>query len=53
MSQLEWGWLRGLCICQLCPDEIIGVSFSVEVDLSGIEEGISVTVMWRKQPVVM
>lgn len=38
---------------QLRPDEAVLASSSVEVDLSGIEEGMSITVKWRGQPVVI
>ncbi|WP_208441169.1 ubiquinol-cytochrome c reductase iron-sulfur subunit, partial [Bartonella raoultii] len=40
-------------IGQLRPDEAVLADASVEVDLSGIEEGMSVTVKWRGQPVVI
>ncbi|MBX4335109.1 ubiquinol-cytochrome c reductase iron-sulfur subunit [Bartonella raoultii] len=40
-------------ISQLRPDEAVLASSCVEVDLSGIEEGMSVTVKWRGQPVVI
>ncbi|EJF89205.1 ubiquinol-cytochrome c reductase iron-sulfur subunit [Bartonella tamiae] len=40
-------------IDQLRPDQSILASASVEIDLTGIEEGMSVTVKWRGQPVVI
>ncbi|WP_297323271.1 ubiquinol-cytochrome c reductase iron-sulfur subunit [uncultured Bartonella sp.] len=40
-------------IDQLRPDEQVLASASIEVDISGIEEGMSVTVKWRGQPVVI
>lgn len=40
-------------IDQLRPDEQVLASASIEVDISGIEEGMSITVKWRGQPVVI
>ena len=40
-------------IDQLRPDEATLATASIEVDISGIEEGMSVTVKWRGQPVVI
>ncbi|WP_019222354.1 ubiquinol-cytochrome c reductase iron-sulfur subunit [Bartonella rattaustraliani] len=40
-------------IQQLRPDESVLASSSIEVDLADIEEGMSVTVKWRGQPVVI
>ncbi|WP_273789198.1 ubiquinol-cytochrome c reductase iron-sulfur subunit [Bartonella sp. ML70XJBT] len=48
MGIVAWPFIR-----QLRPDEAVLASSSVEVDLSGIEEGMSVTVKWRGQPVVI
>ncbi|WP_273717632.1 MULTISPECIES: ubiquinol-cytochrome c reductase iron-sulfur subunit [Bartonella] len=48
MGVVTWPFIR-----QLRPDEAVLASSSVEVDLSGIEEGMSVTVKWRGQPVVI
>ncbi|AGF76122.1 ubiquinol-cytochrome c reductase iron-sulfur subunit [Bartonella vinsonii] len=48
LSAVAWPFIR-----QLPPDESVLASSSVEVDLSGIEEGMSVTVKWRGQPVVI
>ena len=40
-------------IDQLRPDQATLATASIEVDISGIEEGMSVTVKWRGQPVVI
>ncbi|WP_409360839.1 ubiquinol-cytochrome c reductase iron-sulfur subunit [Bartonella heixiaziensis] len=48
VGTVMWPFMR-----QLRPDEAVLASSSVEVDLSGIEEGMSVTVKWRGQPVVI
>ncbi|MBB5073232.1 ubiquinol-cytochrome c reductase iron-sulfur subunit [Bartonella callosciuri] len=48
ISGVVWPFIR-----QLRPDESVLASSSVEVDLSSIEEGMSVTVKWRGQPVVI
>lgn len=40
-------------IDQLRPDQKVLASATIEVDISGIEEGMSVTVKWRGQPVVI
>lgn len=40
-------------IDQMQPDAATRAEGSVEVDVSGIEEGMSVTVKWRGQPVVI
>ncbi|MHC5307888.1 ubiquinol-cytochrome c reductase iron-sulfur subunit [Bartonella sp. LJL80] len=40
-------------IDQLRPDEAHLAAASIEVDVSGIEQGMSVTVKWRGQPVVI
>ncbi|AFR26044.1 hypothetical protein RM11_0304 [Bartonella quintana RM-11] len=50
---MELVQLRGLLYISYGPDETVLVDSFVEVDLSGIEEGISVTVKWRGQPVVI
>ncbi|MET3589804.1 ubiquinol-cytochrome c reductase iron-sulfur subunit [Bartonella silvatica] len=48
LGAVAWPFIR-----QLYPDEAVLASSSVEVDLSHIEEGMSVTVNWRGQPVVI
>ncbi|EJF81114.1 ubiquinol-cytochrome c reductase iron-sulfur subunit [Bartonella doshiae] len=48
IGAVAWPLIR-----QICPDESVLASSSVEVDISGIEEGMSVTVQWRGQPVVI
>ncbi|WP_019221410.1 ubiquinol-cytochrome c reductase iron-sulfur subunit [Bartonella senegalensis] len=48
VGAVTWPFIR-----QLCPEKAILADSSVEVDLSGIEEGMSVTVKWRGQPVVI
>jgi len=40
-------------IDQLRPDEAARAAGAVEVDISAIEEGMSVTVKWRGQPVII
>lgn len=40
-------------IDQLRPDEAVLATSSIEVDISHIDEGMSVTVKWRGQPVVI
>ncbi|UXM94579.1 ubiquinol-cytochrome c reductase iron-sulfur subunit [Bartonella sp. HY329] len=40
-------------IDQMRPDEATLAAGSIEVDISGIEEGMSIIVKWRGQPVVI
>lgn len=48
MAAVAWPFID-----QLRPDAAAQAAGAVEVDLSSIEEGMSVTVKWRGQPVVI